>query len=214
MDNDWMPKEDAGREGGGKKKKYKKYPVRQSGKDINADIAEEKSKTDKPMTPARKEALLTRTRNILLYSLENSPKTRSQLETRLKEKNIPDDIAKEVLDRYEEVELVNDPLFAKMWVGARQRSRSMAKGAIKYELKQKGISEEDIETALAEITPEDERERALEFVRKKAPSTRHLDKTKRTARLVGQLARKGYPSSIIFSVIKEVLGEEIEIAEE
>ena len=55
-------------------------------------------------------------RAIVLRQLTASPKSRLQLERKLAERNVPEDVAAAVLDRFEEVRLVDDAEFADMWV--------------------------------------------------------------------------------------------------
>ena len=64
--------------------------------------------------------------------------------------------------------------------------------------------------ALDEIDPDDELEAARDLVRRKLRSMSGLDDTVRTRRLVGMLARKGYRPGLAFSVVREVLGAEID----
>ena len=157
----------------------------------------------------KREAMLTRARNSVLYQLGSSPRSRFQLATRLKENGIPDDIIEEVLDRYVELGFINDATFANSLTESRHRSKGLARNAIKQELKQKGVNPEEVEVALESISEEDEYKRAYELVVRKAPSTARLEKDARTRRLVGMLSRKGYSPNIAFKVVKEVLSLEI-----
>jgi regulatory protein len=60
--------------------------------------------------------------------------------------------------------------------------------------------------ALDQLDPDSERATAAELVRRKIPSMRPLSPEARTRRLVGMLARKGYPPGVAYSVVREVLG--------
>lgn len=157
----------------------------------------------------KREAMLTRARNSVLYQLGSSPRSRFQLAIRLKENGISDDIIEEVLDRYVELGFINDASFANSLTESRHRSKGLARNAIKQELKQKGVSSEEVAMALENISEEDEYKRAYELVVRKAPSTARLEKDARTRRLVGMLSRKGYSPNIAFKVVKEVLSLEI-----
>ena len=87
-------------------------------------------------------------RAIVLRQLTASPKSRLQLERKLAERNVPEDVAAAVLDRFEEVRLVDDAEFADMWVRSRSQSRRLAKGALRRELADKGI---DPDTAASPV---------------------------------------------------------------
>lgn len=141
-----------------------------------------------------------------------APRSRHQLLTKLLERNIPEDVAEAVLDRYEEVQLIDDAEFARMWVRSRAQFRSMARSAIKRELADRGITGDLAEEALSQRTDEDERAAAVELVRRKLrPIAEPADRTQRdkqVRRLVSMLARKGYPPSVAFSIVREVLDED------
>ncbi len=70
-------------------------------------------------------------RTILLRRLEAAPRTRSQLAATLRERAVPADVAQRVLDRFEEVGLIDDALFARMWVESRQSARQLSARALR-----------------------------------------------------------------------------------
>lgn len=144
-------------------------------------------------------------RTILLDQLTGRARTRSELATKLRARNVPDDIAGRLLDRFEEVGLVDDAAFAREWVEQRQSGRGLAKRALAMELRRKGVDDEVAREALDEIDPDDELEAARALVRAKLRSVRNLDRDKAVRRLVGMLARKGHSSSVAFRVVKEEL---------
>lgn len=150
-------------------------------------------------------------RAIVLRQLTASAKSRKQLEDKLADRNVPEDVAREVLDRFEEVDLVDDAQFAELYVRSRASSRKLSRSAIRRELATRGVTGEIAESALEQRTDEDERADAAELVRRKLPAGTDLtdraarDKTVR--RLVGMLGRKGYPPGLAFAVVKEELEE-------
>ena len=144
-------------------------------------------------------------RTILLDQLTGRARTRSELATKLRARNVPDDIAGRLLDRFEEVGLVDDAAFAREWVEQRQSGRGLAKRALAMELRRKGVDDEVAREALDEIDPDDELEAARALVRAKLRSVRNLDRDKAVRRLVGMLARKGHSSGVAFRVVKEEL---------
>ncbi|WP_353615487.1 regulatory protein RecX [Arthrobacter sp. UCD-GKA] len=147
-------------------------------------------------------------RSILLRQLTASAKSRAQLKTKLLEKEIPEHIAEELLERFEEIELVDDEAFAEGWVRSRARSRGLARSAIKRELREKGIEGELAESALEQIDDETEEETARDLVERKlrAPSM-GMDREKSVRRLVGMLARKGYSPSVAFRIVNAAWDE-------
>ncbi len=148
-------------------------------------------------------------RAIVLRQLTASAKSRKQLEDKLADRNVPEDVAREVLDRFEEVDLVDDAQYAELYVRSRASSRKLSRSAIRRELATRGVTGEIAESALEQRTDEDEREDAAELVRRKLLAG--LDLTDRAARdkavrrLVGMLGRKGYAPGLAFAVVKEEL---------
>jgi regulatory protein len=153
-------------------------------------------------------------RKILLDALTGQARSRKELRDKLAKRDVPDDLAERLLDRFAEVGLVDDEAFARAWVESRRRSRSLARRALAQELRRKGIDDETARTALDELDPDQETESARALVRKKARSMRALDPAVATRRLVGMLARKGYPPGLAYRVVRDELGETTEPDEE
>jgi regulatory protein len=147
-------------------------------------------------------------RTILLGALTGQARSRQELRGALARKNVPDDLAERLLDRFTEVGLVDDQAFARSWVESRQRSRGLARRALAHELRRKGVDDESARAALDELDPEQEREAARQLVRKKLRSLHGVDRATKTRRLAGLLARKGYPAGLAFAVVRDELGEQ------
>ena len=125
-------------------------------------------------------------------------------------------MAGQLLDRFEEVGLVDDEAFARSWVDSRQRTRGLARRALAQELRRKGIADETAREVLAEVDPADEEQAARQLVRKKLRGLRGVDDTAAARRLAGMLARKGYSAGLAFAVVKDELataGREISAEE-
>jgi regulatory protein len=99
-------------------------------------------------------------------------RTRKQLAPLLARKRISLEIATPVLDRLQEVGLINDEAYARAFVTSRQRSRPRGSRALSSELWAKGIAPELIEKVLVEAT---ETEDPIEAARRAvAPKLRQL----------------------------------------
>lgn len=146
-------------------------------------------------------------RKILLDQLTGQARSRKELADRLARKNVPSEVATRLLDRFEEVGLVDDGAFARSWVASRQPGKGLARRALAQELRRKGIDDETAREALDEIDPADETEAARALVRKKLRSLRGVDRATATRRLAAMLARKGHPPGVVYAVIREELGE-------
>ena len=132
-------------------------------------------------------------RKILLDQLTGRARSRHELADKLRGKDVPDEIATRLLDRFEEVGLVDDAAFARAWVSGRQQGKGLAPRALAQELRRKGIDDETAREALDEV---DRGRPGGGGARAGAPtklrSVRGLDQTTATRRLAGMLARKGY----------------------
>lgn len=155
-----------------------------------------------------------RARAICLRQLTGTPRTRKQLADALAKRDIPDDVAEEVLSRFEEVGLINDAQFADAWVESRHHGRGLARRALANELRTKGVDTAVIDEAVAQLDSDQELEMARELVARKLRSTRGLDRDKRLRRLAGMLARKGYHQGLALRVVREALEAEGEDVEE
>ena len=144
-------------------------------------------------------------RKILLDQLTGQARSRKELSDRLTSRNVPDEVATALLDRFEEVGLVDDEAFARSWIASRQPGKGLARRALAQELRRKGIDEEVARTALDEVDPADEETAARALVRKKLRTLSRVDDTTATRRLVGMLARKGYGSGLAFAVVRDEL---------
>lgn len=144
-------------------------------------------------------------RKILLDALTGQARSRKELADKLAKKEVPDEIAHRLLDRFTEVGLIDDEAFAKAWIESRQPGKGLATRALAHELRRKGIDDQVARDALAEIDPDDEAASARQLVRRKLRSVRGLDQQKATRRLVGMLARKGYGAGMAFAIVKDEL---------
>ena len=149
-------------------------------------------------------------RKILLDQLSVRARSRSELAKKLASKLVPDDVATTLLDRFEEVGLIDDAAFAQEWVTQRQGgSKGLARRALAQELRRKGIDDEVARAALETVETDDEVEAARLLVQRKLRSMRGVEQQAAIRRLVGMLARKGYSSSISFRVVREELDADL-----
>ena len=144
-------------------------------------------------------------RKILLDQLTGQARTRSELAAKLARKGVPDALATRLLDRFEEVGLVDDEAFARSWVQSRQPGKGLARRALAQELRRKGVDDEVAREVLDEVDPDDEVEAARTLVRRKLRTVARLERDVAVRRLTGMLARKGYPAGVCFRVVREEL---------
>jgi len=149
-------------------------------------------------------------RAIVLRKLTGQARSRHELEVALAAKAVPSEMAARVLDRFEEVGLVDDVSYADAWVQSRRSSRGLASRALTQELRRKGVPDDIVRDTVDAISFDDERIAAYALVKRKLAVTRSLEPAKRFRRLVGLLARKGYSSSLAVGVVREAIAEDEE----
>ena len=156
-------------------------------------------------------------RALCLRLLTARARTRAELAGQLTKRGYPDDVSTQVLDRLADVGLIDDADFAEQWVRSRRVNAGKGKRALAAELRTKGVDNEVITAALADIDAGAERERAEQLVRDKlrrerldgdddqgdAQAGRHagpprlppVDGIRRRHGRTGQRARSAGPSS-------------------
>ncbi|MFI6228220.1 regulatory protein RecX [Micromonospora echinospora] len=186
---------------------------RRSGPDATADPvddgtwptepSDESSSSDEPpRAEPRNEAEVAR--EICLRQLAVRPRTRAELAGALARRGISPEAAAEVLDRYDEVGIIDDAAFARAWVSSRHAGRGLARRALANELRQRGVDSEVAGAALGELDEATEAQTARALVDRKLRSARgEPDAVFR--RLVGMLARKGYPPGLAIRAVKDAL---------
>ncbi len=147
-------------------------------------------------------------RQICLRLLSVAPRTQAELAAALRRRGVPENAATTVLARFAEVKLIDDELFAKAWVESRHFGRGLASRALGAELRQRGVASAEIETALSELSAEQEVATARELVERRLAATAGMPPLARMRRLTGVLARKGYSPGLAYRIVREALERE------
>jgi regulatory protein len=142
-------------------------------------------------------------RTIVLRRLAVRAQTRHELERALRMKNVPTDVAEDVLDRMASVGLVDDTCFASAWVESRQQRRHLSAPALRRELQAKGVDRDTIETALAPVDGDAELAAARALVERKSATMAGLADQVRYRRLAGLLSRRGFGPPVIARVLED-----------
>lgn len=166
------------------------------------------------------EKAAAKVRERALRLLDQRARSRHELRDRLLDprrvkegEDAPDpDLVDEVLDALERAGLIDDEAFAQQWVRQRFERRGKSSAVLRRELQEKGVSAADRESALSLIDERDERQLARTLARKKARSVKTVpaDRTardKELRRVVGVLARRGFPQSMALGIGKDALDE-------
>lgn len=131
-------------------------------------------------------------------------RSRFELRQRLLDNGYPTEVVEPILDRFCEVELVDDRRFASAWVRSRV-SAGYGRRRIARELADKGVADETAEFALAEEILEDELSRAVESLRGRRPRD-----GKDRERLVRRLVSRGFELRVALDAVGSVPNREAE----
>ncbi|MFY1695024.1 regulatory protein RecX [Solwaraspora sp. WMMA2101] len=145
-----------------------------------------------------------RARDICLRQLAVRPRTRAELAAALRRRGISDETAGAVLDRYDEVGMIDDAAFARAWVSSRHHGRGLARRNLAVELRQRGVDPQVARDALDGLDEQTERATAEELVARKLRAARGAPDVL-FRRLVAMLARKGYPAGVAVPVVRDAL---------
>ncbi|GAB1693839.1 regulatory protein RecX [Krasilnikovia sp. M28-CT-15] len=154
--------------------------------------------------PSRDESEVAR--EICLKQLAARPRSRAELAQALARRQISTEVIAEVLDRYDEVGIIDDAAFARAWVSSRHHGRGLARRALAGELRRRGIAAEVASEALASLDEDSEATAARALVDRKLRTAAGAPEAV-FRRLVGMLARKGYPAGLAFRVVKDAMAE-------
>jgi regulatory protein len=125
------------------------------------------------------------------------------LASALEKHEIPTEIAQHVIQRFSEVELIDDEAYAQQVVDASRRTKGLARSMVKRKLADKGLDAQIINQVASDISDEDELVVATELAIKRLGQLAKLAPEVRNRRLVGFLQRRGFGSGVVFAAIRE-----------
>ena len=173
-----------------------------------ADAAPAPGGPGPPADPTDPVDPVQRARELCLRLLASRPRTRTELADAMRRRGVPDEAAAAVLARFTDAGLIDDAAFARAWVESRHHNRGLARRALSAELKQRGVDGQDIETAVSALDPAEELATARRLVVKAMRASRGKPLPTRIRRLVGLLARKGYPAPVAYRIVREAIEQE------
>lgn len=133
----------------------------------------------------------------VLRSTANRPQTEAELATKLRGRQFDDAVVGTALERARRMGAVDDAAFAAAWVEDRGRRRGYGLARLREELRRRQVPDGVVDAALAALEQRDELAVAMDLARRRAqqlPASLEPDAVAR--RLVGFLARRGYPEGL------------------
>ncbi len=145
-----------------------------------------------------------------LRFLSYRPRSAEEVRRNLERNAVAEAVISAVMERLSERAYLDDLAFARFWLENRNRFKPMAPRALRYELRQKGIDGEIIDSVLSEVDAEDAAYRAAQ-----SRITRYRGTTRQVFRrkLSAMLRRRGFDSETIYAVALR-LQQELEESED
>jgi regulatory protein len=131
-----------------------------------------------------------------------------EIVTRLRQKGTRKDAVAHAVGQLEAAGLLDDARFAREYARM-YAERGHGPARILAELSRKGVERRVAERVVAEVEGDDEgerRERLLALARKRAAQLKGLDRETARRRLVGYLARRGYPAVEVWEAVAAFFG--------
>ena len=138
--------------------------------------------------------------NFLSYRARSEAEIRRRLR---RDRTFPSAIDTTV-ERLKRNGLLDDAAFAAMWTREREQHAPRGKALLKFELKQKGIEQETVQEAVADV---DEEEGAYRIAKRRAPQLQKLEYTEFRQKLGNYLQRHGYPYGVAAKTVRQVWSE-------
>jgi len=136
-----------------------------------------------------------------LTYLSYRPRSQAEVERYLLQKGWSELTVREVIERLEQENLLNDREFARFWVENRERFRPRGRMALRYEMLHKGLERDIVEETLEDF---DEEQSAYSLARARAKHETGLSPKEFRFRLGQYLARRGFDFSVIETVVSRL----------
>src|SRR5688572_12980978 len=131
-------------------------------------------------------------------------RSESEIRQNLRKHEIPEPVIEQTLERLRQDGYANDNQFARMWVENRSTFRPRSRRLMAMELRQKGLGDEAVSSAIASV---DDEALAYEAAQKRASRFKDLEWNEFRKKLSDFLARRGFSYSVIAPVVTRIWNE-------
>lgn len=133
------------------------------------------------------------------------PRSEKEVRDYFKKKKVDPAAIEKITEKAKSLNLINDLDFSKWWLEQRQTFRPKGPRLLKLELKQKGISDEIINSVLSSKSSQTEFKTALALAQKKHALLKNYDPKIQKQKLLGFLLRRGFDFDEAKSAVDSVL---------
>ena len=131
-------------------------------------------------------------------------RSESEIRRNLRKHEIPEPVIEETLDRLRQDGLANDKEFASAWVDNRTAFRPRSRRMMTLELRQKGLDDDAIRSAMENV---DDEATAYQAAQKRVARLKGLEWNDFRKKLSEFLARRGFSYSVITTVVTRIWNE-------
>lgn len=152
--------------------------------------------TEEEIQAIREDDMLDKAFQKTLNYLSYRMRSEKEIYDYLKEENVSHEEALDMIDRLEDLNLIDDLQFAQAFVRTKKNTQRKGPRLIEQELYEKGISQKMINQALLEYPEEEELEIAIEVCVKKKKSYKNVAQRLRKQKLYQFLLQRGFRSGV------------------
>jgi regulatory protein len=172
--------------------------------DDAARLREGQTLTDAEIAALKRADAVVRAVDSASRFLAARPRSVQEVRRRLMRRQFEDAVIDQALDKLQALGYLDDQAFAAFWVRERRAFKPLGARALRYELRQKGISESIIREALAHIDAEAD---ALRAAQAQARRLRGLSRRDFWRRLSAFLQRRGFAHDEAARAIRRLQAE-------
>lgn len=156
--------------------------------------------TEDTFQKIKKEVILKRAKLRALHLLNDMDRTEAQLRTKLKQGLYTEDIIEQTIEYVRSFGYIGDASYARRYIQSRQKNKS--KKEIYAELCKKGVTKEEIDSAMEECYEDQGEEEAIRTLLRKKKYNPEQATDAEKQKIYGYLARKGFSYDQIRQVIQ------------
>jgi len=138
--------------------------------------------------------------NLIAYR----PRSVREVRQRLEKAGVDEETIERVIEQLRSAGMLDDEAFSKAWVESRVRAAPRGRRMMAWELRRKGVAEQDIEAALESV---DDESTALAAARRRWPRLKSLPLRERKRKLFEFLSRSGFEYAAIEEALRRIESE-------
>lgn len=170
---------------------------------VQEDLFKGKELTKEDIEALRQSDELDKAYQKALNYLSYRMRSEKELFDYLKEQEVPEEEAAEMIEKMRRLDFVDDQRFSDAFVRTKRDQSKKGPNIIRQELKQKGVSENIMNKSLEQYTPEEQLDLAIELAEKKQRSYKKESSRQKEQKLIQFLIQKGFSHSVAAEALKE-----------